>query len=150
MARSDEPTVMTSYGLGIAFSDEEILALRRALDHYLDRCREQGKKNDEDWDFFVVTRRVVKRIETELRARPKRPHGFGFLESEMHRMKAALASYLELCEKKIAQGVTLPFTAERAIVKAISARIPEEFIRGVMEADAELAAGRNADEVRFT
>jgi len=149
MVRSGETTqaehedVIFDCGLLITFSEEEILALRRALGHYLESCRQEGKKNSEERDFFIGIRPVIERIGAELKSRPRLPRRFDFMHHEMSTLNAALTSYLKVCEQKIAHGVTLPFRAERAIIKAILARIPEEYIRGAMQVHAELAARRN-------
>jgi hypothetical protein len=135
---------MTSYGISITLDDVEIQTLQKALAHYLDASsREANESGDEDEEAAVSPFALeIRYIRLKLRKGQKAANGlaFGFGEVDREVIKKSLASYLELCEREIANGVIEPFTSDRALVKKISARLLDEFWRAVLEAEAEWVA----------
>ena len=131
---------MTQYGITITFDDAEMKTLQTAVDHYLEKCRREVKRGASV--PFYAHRSTLARFLASRKKALKRTPSLSLGENERIALEAALASYLERCNSEIANGVTVPFTADRAIVEKICARLLDEFWRAVFYVEAKRAASR--------
>jgi hypothetical protein len=126
---------MTQYGVRIQFNDDEIHTLMRALDSYL----AQQKEVDSALKFFDT------HIREELRDNARMLKTCSFLENEFVVIEQALDIYSQICNREISNGVTVPFSADRTLIKQISERLLNESLRAVIEAEIEWARGPTSD-----
>jgi hypothetical protein len=112
---------MTQFGYEVAFDDSEMETLQRALGHYLGICQREIKKGG--GAPFIAHNGIIKRFRARLKKQLKQTRNFMLLESEMIATEQALQSYLDACEREIANGGTTPFIADRAMIRKICAML---------------------------
>jgi hypothetical protein len=135
-----EELSMTQYGISTSFDDEEMKTLKAAVAHYLEVCQREIDKGATAPFYahtIVLTRSPM--IRKMLR---KRSSNLSLGESEVSALKTALASYLEVCEREIAGGDTVPFMADRTMAMMISARLSDELTRAIMDVEEVRALRR--------
>jgi hypothetical protein len=126
---------MTRYGVRISFDDEEMKTLKAAVAHYLEVCRREIEKGA-TVPFYAHTIALT-RFPTIRKMLRKQSPNLALYGTEISVLKAALASYLGLCEREIASGAAIPFIADRATATKISARLSEELTRAIMDVEEE-------------
>jgi hypothetical protein len=131
---------MTQYGIRTSFDDEEMKTLKAAVGHYLEVCQREIDKGA-TVPFYAHTI-VLTRFPMIRKMFRKRSSNLSLGESEVSALEAALASYLEVCERKIAGGDTVPFMADRTMAMKISARLSDELIRAIMDVEEVRALRR--------
>lgn len=109
---------MTQFGYTVSFDDSEMQTLQRALGHYLGTCQREIKKGVP----FIAHSGTIKRFRARLK-KLKQTRNFMLHESEMIATEQALQSYLDACEREIANGGTTPFIADRAMIRKICAML---------------------------
>jgi hypothetical protein len=117
---------MTQIRLKLTFDDEEKTTLQRAIDHYLQICRQEIKKGESD--PFEAHKTFLTRYPGMQKGIHKRPQNLTWGEDEVSAVKAALTSYLVTCEREIARGTTDPFAADSDIVIRICTKFEEAFL----------------------
>jgi hypothetical protein len=114
---------MTQLWVTLSFDDaDESEVLQRALRHYW-AIRRREKRGGSGY---------FKRFRAMLRKAIQKRSSLMLLELELHAVEAALKSYLDVCEREIANGKTTPFIADRAITKKIYATLQEKIDRAIM------------------
>jgi len=132
--------LMTQYWITIAFDDAQMKTLQTAVDHYLEKCRREARKGT-----TVPLYPTLKRFFANQKKPLKRSLNLFLLDSYLPAVEAALANYLDLCEREIAGGTTVPFVADRETVKKICTRLSDEFKRAMLDVEAEWAARQKSD-----
>jgi hypothetical protein len=123
---------MSPFNIKLPLGDDEKRTLQAAIDHYLQVCRREIRKGT--YPPFVAHRDRLRTYETPRKGIQK-PHRNStwsageWGEDEMTAIEAALASYVDACEREIADGATEPFVADRAVVKRIRTKIGEAIER---------------------
>ena len=105
---------MTQFGFRIRFDDGETQTLQRALSHYLEVCQREIKKGGDV--PFTAHRGTLKRFRAKSKEVLKLTQSFAVHEDDMDMVRHALKSYLEACEREVANGATMPFTPAHSIV----------------------------------
>jgi hypothetical protein len=123
---------MTQFGYPVTFDDSEMQTLQRALGHYLGICQREIKKIS--GAPFIAHRRTIKRFRAKLKKQLKQTWSFTLHESEMIAVEQALQSYLDACEREVANGGTTPFIADRAMISKICATLEDVTERTIMSA----------------
>ena len=142
---------MTQWAFGITLDNEELKTVRAALDDYFEVCRREVRKGETV--PFLAHRSSLRRF---LRALPRRTKlsspptvsdqaTFYVWDSEHFSLEAAFANYLDRCEREIANGITVPFDANRAAIERIRARMLDESWRALLYAEAKMRP-RRGDE----
>ena len=129
---------MTQFGYRVSFDESEVQTLQRALSHYLGICQREIKKGGDV--PFIRHSGTIKRFRAKLKKQLKQTRSFTLDESEMIAMEQALQSYLDVCEREIANGATTPFIADRGVIGKICATLKDEIERTVMSASLAWAA----------
>jgi hypothetical protein len=125
---------MTQYSFLITFYECELEMLQKAFTHYLELCKQGIKKNDE-YAHFVFDSVMIKRLRSELRKKTGRSPRVSVDEGEESALEAALASYLEVCEREIANGARAPFADEKDMIELIREAMKIESRRGAIDFD---------------
>ena len=89
---------------------------------------------------------VLTRSPTIRKMLRKQSSNFSLGESEVSALKAALARYLEVCEREIASGAATSFIADRTMATKISARLSEELTRAIMDVEEARALRRKPEQ----
>ena len=126
---------MTQFGYTVSFDDSEMQTLQRALGHYLGICQREIKKGG-----GAPHSGTIKRFRARLKKQLKQTRSFTLHESEMIAMEQALQSYLDACEREIANGGTTPFIADRAMIRKICATLEDVSERTIISASLAWAA----------
>ena len=129
---------MTQFGFRVTLDDSEMQTLQRALYHYWNVSRGEIKKGGDV--PFIAHSVTIKRFHAKLKKQLKQTRSFTLDDSEMGAVQQALRSYLEVCEREIANGVTTPFIADRGVIGKICAMLNDEIERTVMSASLAWAA----------
>ena len=129
---------MTQFGYEVAFDDSEMETLQRALGHYLRICQREIKKAG--GARFIAHCGTIKRFRARLKKQLKQTRSFMLHEAEMIATEKALQSYLDACEREIANGGTTPFIADRAMIRKICATLEEVSERTIISASLAWAA----------
>jgi hypothetical protein len=129
---------MTQFGCRVTLDDSEMETLQRALCHYLEVCRREIKKGGDV--PFTAHRGTVKRFRAKLKEQLKLTPSFTLDEAEMDVMQHALKGYLDACERESANGATVPFIADKAVIPKIHATLEDEFYRAIISASLVWAA----------
>jgi hypothetical protein len=124
---------MTQFGYQVTFNDGEMQTLQRALGHYLGICQREIKKGG------GAHSGTIKRFRARLK-KLKQTWSFTLHESEMIAVEQALQSYLDACEREIANGGTTPFIADRAMISKICATLEDVSERTIISASLAWAA----------
>ena len=127
---------MTQFGYSVSFDDSEMQTLQRALGHYLGICQREIKKGVP----FIAHSGTIKRFRARLKKQLKQTRNFMLHESEMIATEQALQSYLDACEREIANGGTTPFIADRAMIRKICATLEDVSERTIISASLAWAA----------
>ena len=125
---------MTQYSFLITFYECELEMLQKAFTHYLELCKQGIKKNDE-YAHFVFDSVMIKRLRSELRKKTGRSPRVSVDEGEKSALEAALASYLEVCKREIANGARAPFADEKDMIELIREAMKIESSRGAIDFD---------------
>jgi hypothetical protein len=125
---------MTQFGYQVTFDDGEMQTLQRALGHYLGICQREIKKGG------GAHSGTIKRFRARLKKQLKQTRNFMLHESEMIATEQALQSYLDACEREIANGGTTPFIADRAMIRKICATLEDVSKRTIISASLAWAA----------
>jgi len=123
---------MTQLWVTVSFDDSEIEALQRALRHYSDVCRREIRKGV---NVGAGHRLAIKHFRASLKKQLKDRPSLMLFDSELYAMQAALKSYLDACEREIANGATTPFIADRVTAKKICATLKGKIERAIMNAN---------------
>ena len=126
---------MTQFGYSVSFDDSEMQTLQRSLGHYLGICQREIKKGVP----FIAHSGTIKRFRARLK-KLKQTWSFTLHESEMIAVEQALQSYLDACEREIANGGTTPFIADRAMISKICATLEDVSERTIISASLAWAA----------
>jgi hypothetical protein len=138
-----ENELMTSFGFGIPVDDQEWKTIRAAVDHYLEVCRQEIRAGATA--PFIAHRGTLKRLfGTQKNPRKHRPM-LRLDQGTYSSFKDALASYLDTCEREIANGNTVPFVTDRAIIEKIRTRLSAELERALVDLEAWLATRQRSD-----
>jgi len=129
---------MTQFGCRVTLDDSEMQTLQRALCDYLEVCRREIKKGGDV--PFTAHRGTVKRFRAKLKEQLKLTQSFTLDEAEMDVMQRALKGYLDACERESANGATVPFIADKAVIPKIRATLEDEFYRAIISASLVWAA----------
>jgi hypothetical protein len=92
------------------------------------------KKNDEH-ARFIFDSVMIKRLRSELRKKTGPSPRVSVDEGEESALEAALASYLEVCEREIANGARAPFADEKDMIGLIREAMKIESRRGAIDFD---------------
>ena len=125
---------MTQYSFLITFYECELEMLQKAFTHYLELCKQGIKKNDE-YAHFVFDSVMIKRLRSELRKKTGRSPRVSVDEGEKSALEAALASYLEVCKREIANGARAPFADEKDMIELIREAMKIESSRRAIDFD---------------
>jgi hypothetical protein len=87
------------------------------------------KKNDEH-ARFIFDSVMIKRLRSELRKKTGPSPRVSVDEGEEAALEAALAGYLEVCEREIANGARAPFADEKDMIGLIREAMKIESRRG--------------------
>jgi hypothetical protein len=129
---------MTQFGYSVSFDDSEMQTLQRALGHYLGICKREIKKGG--GAPFIAHSGAIKRFRARLKKQLKQTWSFTLHETEMIATEQALQSYLDACEREVANGGTTPFIADRAMISKISATLEDVSERTIISASLAWAA----------
>ena len=129
---------MTQFGFRIRFDDSEMQTLQRALSHYLEVCQREIKKGGDV--PFTADRGTLKRFRAKSREVLKLTQSLALHENDMDMVQHALKSYLEACEREVANGATMPFIADKVVIPKIRAALEDELERAVISASLRWAA----------
>jgi hypothetical protein len=108
--------------------------LQKAFIHYLELCKQGIKKNDEH-ARFIFDSVMIKRLRSELRKKTGRSPRVSVDEGEKSALEAALASYLEVCKREIANGARAPFADEKDMIELIREAMKIESSRRAIDFD---------------
>jgi hypothetical protein len=125
---------MTQYSFLITFYECELDMLQKAFIHYLELCKQGIKKNDEH-ARFIFDSVMIKRLRSELRKKTGRSPRVSVDEGEKSALEAALASYLEVCKREIANGARAPFADEKDMIELIREAMKIESSRRAIDFD---------------
>jgi hypothetical protein len=125
---------MTQYSFLITFYECELDMLQKAFTHYLELCKQGIKKNDEH-ARFIFDSVMIKRLRSELRKKTGRSPRVSVDEGEKSALEAALASYLEVCKREIANGARAPFADEKDMIELIREAMKIESSRRAIDFD---------------
>jgi hypothetical protein len=89
---------------------------------------------------FTAHRGTIKRFRAKLGEQLKLTQSFTLDEDEMDVVQHALKSYLDACEREIANGATVPFIADKVVIPKIRATLEDEFGRTIISASFMWAA----------
>jgi hypothetical protein len=112
--------------------------LQRALGHYLGICQREIKKGG--GAPFIAHSGAIKRFRARLKQQLKQTWSFTLHETEMIATEQALQSYLDACEREVANGGTTPFIADRAMISKICATLEDVSERTTIGASLAWAA----------
>ena len=70
----------------------------------------------------------------------KLTQSFAVHEDDMDMVRHALKSYLEACEREVANGATMPFIADKVVIPKIRAALEDELERAVTSTSLMWAA----------
>ena len=126
---------MTQFGYQVTFDDSEMQTLQRALGHFLGICQREIKKGG-----GAPYSGTIKRFRARVKKQLKQTRSFMLHESEMMAIEQALQSYLDACEREIANGGTTPFIADRAMIRKICAMLEDVSERTIISASLAWAA----------
>jgi hypothetical protein len=129
---------MTQYGCRVSFDDSEMQTLQRALGHYLGICQREVNKGG--GAPFIAHSGTIKRFRAKLKKQLKQTPSFTLHESEIIAVEQALQSYLDACEREVANGATVPFIADKVVIPKILATLEDEFDRAIISASLIWAA----------
>jgi hypothetical protein len=123
---------MTSFGIRVKFSDSEMEVMQKALDHYLNVWRREGRKGN--GTPYSVS---IKRFRMTSKAELKYGRGVSMDEGQIPEVQRVLQIYLEACQIPGGPGVTV---RERRMIKKISAILERELRRVVINSSLRSAA----------
>jgi hypothetical protein len=129
---------MTQFGFRIRFDDSETQTLQRALSHYLEVCQREIKKGGDA--PFTADRGTLKRFRAKSKEVLKLTQSFAVHENDMDMVRHALKSYLEACEREVANGATMPFIADKVVIPKIRAALEDELERATISTSLRWAA----------
>ena len=129
---------MTQFGFRVSFDDGEMQTLQRALSHYLGICQREIKRGGDV--PFIAHSGTIKRFRAKLKKQVTQTRSFTLHDSEMDAVKQALQSYLDACQREIANSATMPFIADTATISKIRAMLQDEIERTIMSASLAWAA----------
>jgi len=114
------------------------MTLHRALSHYLEVCQREIKKGGDV--PFSAHRGTLKRFRAKSREVLKLTQSLALHENDMDVVQHALKSYLEACEREVANGATMPFIADKVVIPKIRAALEDEFERAIISTSLMWAA----------
>ena len=124
--------------------------MHAAVDDYFEVCRRELKKGETV--PFLAHRNMLRRFLRALLRGKLSPSlsvndktTFYVWDTEHAYLEAAFANYLDRCEREIANGITVPFAANRAVIERIRARMWDESLRALLYVEAKAAARRGDD-----
>ena len=123
---------MTSFGIRVKFSDSEMEVMQKALDHYLDVWRREGRKGN-GAPYSVSIKRFRMTSKTDL----KHGRAISMDEEQIPAIKRVLQTYLEARQDPGWPGVTV---RERRLVKKICAILDRELNRVIINWSLRSAA----------
>src|SRR5262245_1959414 len=129
---------MPQFGFRIRFDDSETPTIQRALTDYFEVWQREIKKGGDA--PFTAHRGTLKRFRAKSREVLKLTQSFALHENDMDVVQHALKSYLEACEREVANGATMPFIADKVLIPKIRAALEDEFERAIISTSLMWAA----------
>jgi hypothetical protein len=123
------------FSIQIDFDDDEKEVLRRVIAHYLRVCQREIKQGGSI--PFIAHSMVLKYFRRNMKKYLQILGKAMVLDSDMGAFRAAFSSYLDTCERKIANGGPEPFITDRLTARKMWERMSLEMQRVMFDEPRE-------------